>query len=602
MANKKITARVKRIRQWMCEERVDALVVPTVDPHNSEYLPEHYKARQWLTGFTGSAGTAVVTAEAAALWTDSRYYLQAAGELEDTPFALMREGLADTPSVAGWLDRQLGTERTVCVCGELMTQELFEALFGGEESRFSFKVADYDPFADLWSRRPPLPSRPVEVMPVSEAGLSARAKLDMVRDMVRRACPEAAAVLVNDLSEIAWTLNLRGADIEYNPVFLSYLLVHPRGASLFVARKRLPASLTAYLDGIGVSVQRYHDLENIVGEAAFDGLLALPPAMNLRVKRLCEQMHVDYRFIDWQLPLLRAVKTPEEQQGFRRAMERDGAALVSFMRRFEEALKAGQELTETDVDDLLTACRAAQPGYRGLSFATIAGYGPHGAIVHYEATPQSAARLERRGLLLLDSGAHYDSGTTDITRTLALGPVTEEERRVYTLVLKGHIALARCRFPEGTTGLQLDTAARYALWQQGYDFGHGTGHGVGHCLCVHEGPHQIRKNLRACTVVPFRAGMTVTDEPGVYVDGRFGVRIENTLLVVDGGATPYGRFLRFESLTLCPYDLRPVDPALLTADERQWIDDYHAAVRARLMPLLADEADRAWLDRATRPL
>ncbi len=601
MANKKIKGRVKRIRQWMCEERVEALVVPTMDPHNGEYLPEHYKARQWLTGFTGSAGVAVVTADAAALWTDSRYFLQAAEELDGTPFVLMREGTDGVPTVAQWLDRQLTADRTVGLCGELTTQELFEGLFGGCADRFAFKVLDNDPFDDVWHRRPPLPARPIEVVPEAEAGLGAAHKLGLVRDFVRQECPGAAGVLLNDLSEIAWVLNLRGSDVEYNPVFLSYLLITPTAATLFLPRRRLAAPLVAYLDRLGVDVCRYHRLEQALGEAAADGQLALPPSMNLHIRKLCEQARVDYRFIGWPLPLLRAVKTPEEQQGFRRAMERDGVALAGFMRRFEEALAAGRELTEADVDTLLTGQRSRQPGFRGLSFATIAGYGPHGAIVHYEATPGCAARLECRGLLLLDSGAHYDCGTTDVTRTIALGPLTEEERRVYTLVLKGHIALARCRFPEGTTGLQLDTAARYALWQQGYDFGHGTGHGVGHYLCVHEGPQQIRKNLRACTVVPFQAGMTVTDEPGVYVEGRFGVRIENTLLVVPDKATDYGRFLRFESLTLCPYDLRPVDRTLLTGEERNWINGYHAEVRRRLLPLINDEADRQWLVRATEP-
>lgn len=601
MVNKKIKGRVKRIRQWMCEERVEALVVPSMDPHNGEYLPEHYKARQWLTGFTGSAGVAVVTADAAALWTDSRYFLQAAEELDGTPFVLMREGTDGVPTVAQWLDRQLTADRTVGLCGELTTQELFEGFFGGWADRFAFKVLDNDPFDDVWHRRPPLPARPIEVVPEAEAGLGAARKLGLVRDLVRQECPGAAGVLLNDLSEIAWVLNLRGADVEYNPVFLSYLLITPTAATLFLPRRRLAAPLVAYLDRLGVDVCRYHQLEQALGEAAADGPLALPPSMNLHIRKLCEQARVEYRFISWSLPLLRAVKTPEEQQGFRRAMERDGVALAGFMRRFEEALADGRELTEADVDTLLTGQRSRQPGFRGLSFATIAGYGPHGAIVHYEATPGCAARLERRGLLLLDSGAHYDCGTTDVTRTIALGPLTEEERRVYTLVLKGHIALARCRFPEGTTGLQLDTAARYALWQQGYDFGHGTGHGVGHYLCVHEGPQQIRKNLRACTVVPFQAGMTVTDEPGVYVEGRFGVRIENTLLVVPDKATDYGRFLCFESLTLCPYDLRPVDRTLLTGEERSWLNGYHAEVRRRLLPLIDDEADRQWLVRATEP-
>lgn len=602
MKNKHIRVNVRSLRQWMEEERLDAFIVPSMDPHNSEYLADHWKTRQWITGFTGSAGTAVITAKGAALWTDSRYFLQAEEQLEGTPFELMREGVPQTPSIADWLDQQLTDERRVGYYGELMTQELLDDIFGGHEQDFILKATEGDPFRYIWHDRPGMPAGTVTIVPDDIAGMPAEAKLRKIFEMGREACPEATIFVLNDLSEIAWALNLRGCDIQYNPVFVGYLMVSRQRSTLFTDLDRLSPEIRAYLGRISVSVKRYKGWKNFIEDAAHGEVFAFPRTMNLCMVKQCRTYRMNYRFIDWQVPLLRAVKTPAEQAGFRRAMELDGVAMVRFLRRLEIALAAGESITETGVDELLTALRAEEPEFKGLSFATIAGYGPHGAIVHYEATPESAALLRPEGLLLLDSGAHYSCGTTDITRTIALGPVSQEERRAYTLVLKGHIALSRCRFPQGTTGIQLDLAARYAMWQAGYDYGHGTGHGVGCRLCVHEGPQQIRKNLRACTAVPFLPGMTITDEPGIYVAGHFGVRIENTLLTVEDGETDYGRFYRFEPLTLCPIDTAPVDLTMLSAEEIKWLNDYHATVRRRLEPLLADPADKAWLHKATMPL
>lgn len=592
---------VAALRRRMQEERIDAFIVPTIDPHNSEYTPEHWKVREWLTGFDGSAGTAVVTLNDAALWTDSRYFLQAEEQLDGTPFRLMRDGLADTPTPAAWLSEVLPDGGTVGCCGEIMTREMADDLTDGLPGRFHFFATPSDPFADIWTDRPALPAEPLDILPDSAAGRPAAEKLAAVYAAGHAECPEARWFLMNDLAEIAWTLNLRGRDIPYNPVFVAYLMVGEHRAVLFTDESRLSDDVRRHLAAAGVGTARYKGWKNAIDDAAEDEIFAFPATMNLRVADYCTAVGTQFRFVPWHVSDLKAVKTPEEQQGFREAMERDGVAMVKFLRWLRPAVEAGGQ-TEVSVDERLTALRAEQKGFGGLSFATIAGYGPHGAIVHYEATPESAAALRPEGLLLLDSGAQYDCGTTDITRTIALGPVTDEERLVYTLVLKGHIALSRCRFPEDTTGLQLDTAARYAMWQHGYDFGHGTGHGVGHRLCVHEGPQQIRKNLRACTTVPFRAGMTITDEPGIYVPGRFGVRIENTLLTVDGGASPFGRFLAFEPLTLCPIDLAPVDFALITAEERRWLNDYHATVRRRLLPRLDDEPDRRWLEEATREI
>ncbi|MDD5987859.1 MAG: aminopeptidase P family protein [Bacteroidales bacterium] len=601
-------ARVEALRRWLRGEGLNAYVVPTLDPHNSEYLPFRWQTREWLTGFTGSAGLAVVTLEKAALWTDSRYFLQAEEQLAGTGIELMREGTAGTPEPTRWIEEQLQDGDVVGFCGECMSKELFDSLFADLSDRIAVRVSENDPFDYLWRDRPDMPRTLITLFPEAYAGLSAREKLQAVRDALPAVHGGAERLfLMNDLSEIAWTLNLRGGDIDFNPLFLAYLLITDDKATLFVDRRKLTEEVRTYLSREGVAVDDYNAWQYVAREVRHAGRAVsvyLPASVNmaqLEAFELATEVADDVRLevIPSPVPPLRAVKTEAEREGMRTAMLRDGAAMVQFLRWLDEEVPKGLQ-SEVSIDKKLTALRAEQPGFKGLSFPTIAGYAAHGAIVHYEATEETAARLEPRGLLLLDSGAHYDCGTTDITRTVALGSLTEEERRVYTLVLKGHINLARARFPEGTTGLELDLAARYGMWQRGYDFGHGTGHGVGTYLGVHEGPHQIRKNCRACTLVPFADGMTVTDEPGIYVSGRFGVRIENVLLAREDGATDFGKFLAFETLTLCPIDLRPVEKELLTDEEIAWLNAYHDRVRAALLPLLANSADKDWLEAATR--
>ncbi len=601
-------ARVEALRRWLRGEGLNAYVVPTLDPHNSEYLPFRWQTREWLTGFTGSAGLAVVTLEKAALWTDSRYFLQAEEQLAGTGIELMREGVAGTSEPTRWIEEQLQDGDAVGFCGECMSKELFDSLFADLSDRIAVRVSENDPFDYLWRDRPDMPRTLITLFPEAYAGLSAREKLQAVRDALPAVHGGAERLfLMNDLSEIAWTLNLRGGDIDFNPLFLAYLLINDDKATLFVDRHKLTEEVRTYLSREGVAVDDYNAWQYVAREVRHSGRavsIYLPASVNmaqLEAFELATEVADDVRLevIPSPVPPLRAVKTEAEREGMRAAMLRDGAAMVQFLRWLDEEVPKGLQ-TEVTIDKKLTALRADQPGFKGLSFPTIAGYAAHGAIVHYEATEETAARFEPRGLLLLDSGAHYDCGTTDITRTVALGSLTEEERRVYTLVLKGHINLARARFPEGTTGLELDLAARYGMWQRGYDFGHGTGHGVGTYLGVHEGPHQIRKNCRACTLVPFADGMTVTDEPGIYVSGRFGVRIENVLLAHEDGATDFGKFLAFETLTLCPIDLRPVEKELLTDEEIAWLNAYHDRVRAALLPLLANSADKAWLETATR--
>lgn len=583
------SSRVDALRTWMRRQGIDAYLVPTSDPHNSEYLPDYWKCREWLTSFTGSAGMAVVTADEAALWTDSRYWLQAEEQLRGTPFVLMREGEEGVPAPAEWLKAKAGGRSAfVTACPEEMLTVEMAREFGIAANGYP------DAFEQLWKGRPFLPSRPIEVQPVEWAGTDLTEKLRHVANQLHEAT-DAEQYLFNDLADIAWLLNLRGADIEYNPVFLAYLTYNLETGTyaLFTHLDTLSPAAQQQLARAGVELHHYDE--------ALDTCAELATAYSGSAPSVVEE-NGNHALVSSPVEALRAVKNAAEIKGMREAMRRDGVAMVQFLRRLDDLLAQGTQLTEMGVDELLTGLRSKQPGYKELSFGTIAAYGPHGAIVHYEADRDTDVPLRREGLLLLDSGAQYDCGTTDITRTLALGPVDEEERRVYTLVLKGHLALARLQFPAGAVGLQLDLAARQPLWAAGYDFGHGTGHGVGAHLCVHEGPHQIRKNLRPCTLQPFRPGMVVTDEPGVYVAGRFGVRIENTLLCAEGAQTDYGKFLRFESLTLCPYDLRPVDRSLLTAEEMKQIDEYHKEVAEALMPLLDDVADREWLTRATAPM
>lgn len=570
-----INTRIAALRQWMRSKDIDALVVPTMDPHNSEYVPERWKCRQWITGFTGSAGTAIITLEKACLWTDSRYWLQAAEQLAPSSILLMREGEDEDP--AQWMAAE-GVQH-VAFPADMMTPELYADLFNSPSFggvRGGVQPCPEDPFDLLWTDRPAFPLSQAEILPIALTGESAESKLQRLLEWMK--AEQKESLLINELSEICWLLNLRGNDIPYNPYLISFLLLRTSGRhTLFIDASQIGAEATAHLQALGVSVQPYAEGLKLLQASIKETPVATPVA-------------------EW-----RAQKNETELQGFHEAHLRDGVAMVRFLHWLDKTMAEGKEVvTEMKVDEVLTAFRAEQTGFCGLSFETIAAYGPHGAIVHYEATPETDVPLEHRSLLLLDSGAHYDCGTTDITRTIALGPLTEEERRVYTLVLKGHLQLAHLQFPDGTTGLQLDTAARMAMWREGYDFGHGTGHGVGHRLGVHEGPVQIRKNLRACTTLPFHAGQNITDEPGIYVPGRFGVRIENLLLTVPAQTTDFGHFLRFESATLCPYDLRPIVVEMLTPEERQWLNDYHAHVREVLTPLLPTEAEKQWLEAATR--
>lgn len=589
-----ITERIGRLRQCLREQSLSAFIIPSTDPHSGEYVPDHWKTREWVSGFTGSAGTAVITLDDAALWTDSRYFLQAADQLDGTGIRLMKDRLPDTPSIPEWLGQSLSPGAVVGVDGWVNTigetQALREAL-----AREGLTLrTDYDPVTRLWDGRPALPGTPVSIHPLEYAGVACHEKLAAIREKLL--ARGADGILLSTLDDIAWTLNLRGNDVHCNPVFVSYLLITSQESILYVRAEKLTTEVKAYLAQEGVNTEDYDDLQEDLRDYPYATLSLDPGRTNEAVRQAVNPL-TKVLLEESPVPLMKAVKNEAEIRGFHAAMLRDGVAMVKFLKWLEEAVPKGNE-TEMSIDRKLYECRAEQPLFRGISFDTIAGYKEHAAIVHYEATPETDKPLAPEGLLLLDSGAQYADGTTDITRTIALGETTDDERRDYTLVLKGHIGLTRACFPQGTCGTQLDVLARQAMWREGANFLHGTGHGVGAYLNVHEGPHQIRMNH---VPTPLRLGMTVTDEPGIYRAGRYGIRTENTLLVVPYRETEFGTFYTFEPLTLCPIDTRPIVRSMLTAEETEWLNAYHRMVYDRLSPLL-DEEHRAWLESKTKQL
>ena len=589
--NETICKRIEALREVMKREGMDAFIFPSTDPHNGEYVPEHWEGRKWISGFNGSAGTAVVTMDDAALWTDSRYFLAAEEQLRGTGFSLMKERIEGTPSITKWLGMKLARVESpvVGVDGMVNSASSVESLIRGLRAEGGITVrTNLDPLAAIWADRPAVPRDKAFVHPLEYAGEPCRDKLERIRAALK--ARHACGMLVSALDDIAWMLNMRGTDVHCNPVFVAYLMIEPERATLFIDKEKLTPDVEAYLAAEGVGTAGYAD----VGKA-----LAAYGEYNILMDG-DETCYTLYNMpsclkVDEPSPILamKAVKNHTEIEGFRRAMLRDGVAMVKFLRWLRPAVEAGGQ-TELSVSAELEQLRAAQPLYRGLSFDTIAAYQEHGAIVHYEPTPETDIPLRPEGFLLLDSGAQYADGTTDITRTIALGPVTDEQRLVYTLVLKGHIQLELCTFPRGASGTQLDALARKDMWRYGFNYLHGTGHGVGSYLNVHEGPHQIRMEYMPAPLVE---GMTVTDEPGIYLPSLFGVRTENTLLIVPYKETQFGRFLRFEPLTLCPIDTAPIIRDMLTAEEAAWLNDYHKTVFDRLSPLLNGE-DRAWLAKA----
>lgn len=593
--NETICKRVEALREVMRREGIDAFVFPSTDPHNGEYVPVHWEGRKWISGFDGSAGTAVVTMDDAALWTDSRYFLAAEEQLRGTGFSLMKERIEGTPSISRWLGMKLSAVKSpvVGVDGAVNTAASVENMITELRAEGGITVrTNLDPLDIIWTDRPPVPQDKAVIHPLEYAGEPCHEKLARIRQALkeRHACGMLAAALDN----IAWTLNLRGTDVHCNPVFVSYLLIEPERATLFIDRGKLTPDVEAYLKGEGVGTAGYANVSKALAAYGEYNILMDDGEINYNLFNAARCRKV---VAPSPIPAMKAVKNNVEIEGFRNAMLRDGVALVKFLRWLRPAVEAGGQ-TEMSVSAKLEELRAAQPLYRGLSFDTIAAYQEHGAIVHYEPTPETDVPLRPEGFLLLDSGAQYLDGTTDITRTVALGPVTDEQRLVYTLVLKGHIGLELCRFPRGASGTQLDAIARKDMWRYGLNYLHGTGHGVGSYLNVHEGPHQIRMEYKPAPLVE---GMTVTDEPGIYLPGLFGVRTENTLLIAPWKETQFGRFLQFEPLTLCPIDTEPIILDMLAAEERDWLNAYHKTVYDRLSPHL-DGEDLAWLAAACAPV
>ena len=591
-----INERVERLRSWMKENGISAFVFPSSDPHNSEYVAEHWKSREWISGFSGSAGTAVVTLEHAALWTDSRYFIAAEKELKGTDFQLIKLRVEGTPSVSEWLVRELSNyqKAVVGVDGNVNSFTEVSSMERELASKGNITVrTDADPMAELWTDRPVIPDNKVSLHPLEYSGESTSSKISRIRKQL--ADSGADGLLVTALDEIAWVLNLRGSDVHCNPVFVSYLLISPEKVVLYINNVKLLAEVKDYLTSEQIAVDAYEAV--VDGLRSYEGKSLLVDmsstnyslATAVPTEKLCEGVSP--------IASMKAIKNEAEQEGFRAAMLRDGVAVVKFLAWLKPAVEAGGQ-TEISLDERLTALRAEQPKFKGISFDTIVGYEAHGAIVHYEATPETDIPIEPHGLVLIDSGAQYLDGTTDITRTIALGEITEEQRRVYTLVLKGHIQLDMCRFPAGACGSQLDAIARVPMWREGYNYMHGTGHGVGSYLNVHEGPHQIRMEWRPA---PLQAGMTVTNEPGIYLEGKFGVRIENTLLIVPAETTPFGDFLKFETLTLAPIDTTPIVFEMLSEEEREWLNNYHHRVYESLKPYLT-AVEQEWLRKATLPI
>lgn len=591
-----IAERLSRLRKVMKCEHLGAFIFPSTDAHNSEYVPDHWKGREWISGFDGSAGVTVVTQTSAALWTDSRYFIAAEAQLQHTEYQLMRIGLPDTPSIAQWIGQELQqTDFTeVGMDGFVNTKAFVQQMVNDlrKEGGITLRT-NFDPLAQIWSDRPAIPKNKVEIHPLQYAGESTSSKLTRIRKALR--LQHADGTMLSALDDIAWTLNLRGTDVHCNPVFVAYLLISTHAAVLYIDPEKLTEEVQSYLKVEGVSTRSYDEVTQAGRHYPDYTILLDAEQLNAHIFSVFQKQHVITA--PSPVPAMKAVKNKTEIAGFKAAMERDGVAMVKFLQWLKPAVEAGGQ-TEISLDEKLTALRAEQDLYRGLSFDTIVGYEAHGAIVHYEATPETDIPVQPKGLVLIDSGAQYLDGTTDITRTIVLGPITEEQRRVYTLVLKGHIQLELCKFPAGASGTQLDALARQAMWREGMNFMHGTGHGVGSYLNVHEGPHQIRMEYKPA---PLRAGMTVTDEPGLYLEGKFGVRIENTLLITPYLKTAFGEFLQFESLTLAPIDTTPIIIEMLLPEERNWLNAYHEQVFQRLSPYLSDK-ENDWLREATQAI
>ena len=586
-----IKERMHALRMTFPPNYIKAFIIPSTDPHLSEYVAPHWMSREWISGFTGSAGTVVVLMNEAGLWTDSRYFLQAAKELEGSGITLYKEMLPETPSITKYLSQKLKPGESVSIDGKMFSVQQVEQM-KEELAAYSLQVDLFgDPLKRIWKDRPSIPDSPAFVYDIEYAGKSCEEKVAAIRAELTK--KGAYALFLSALDEIAWTLNLRGNDVHCNPVVVSYLLITQDDVIYFIAPEKVTKEVNEYLKEQHVKLKNYDEVETYLNTFTGRNILIDPKKTNFAIY---SAINPECNIIRGEYPvaLLKAIRNEQEIAGIHAAMQRDGVALVKFLKWLEEAVPSGKE-TELSVDRKLHEFRATQPLYMGESFDTIAGYKEHGAIVHYSATPESDVPLQPKGFLLLDSGAQYLDGTTDITRTIALGELTEEEKTDYTLILKGHIALAMAKFPVGTRGAQLDVLARMPIWKYGMNFLHGTGHGVGHFLSVHEGPQSIRMNENPVVLQP---GMVTSNEPGVYKAGSHGIRTENLTLVCKDKEGMFGDYLKFETITLCPICKKGIVKEMLTNEEIEWLNNYHQIVYEKLSPNLNEE-EKVWLQEAT---
>jgi Xaa-Pro aminopeptidase len=593
--------RIERVREALAQQQAHALLVPSSDPHLSEYLPARWQGRQWLSGFTGSMGTLVITLERAALFADSRYWVQAEHELAGSGIDLEKIPTGAAAHHIDWIARTLKPGQTLMVDGQVLALATAQALCNTLDKAGITLRTEADLLTQAWPDRPALPERPVYAHEAPQAVEPRAQRLARVREAMAR--HGASHHFVSTVDDVAWITSLRGGDVEYNPVFLAHLLIGPKSATLYVGAGKIDAVIEQQLARDGITLAAY--------ATASDALRQLPAGSTLLVdpRRITlgfrQRVPDGMRVVEAINPstLFKSRKSEPEAQFVREAMAHDGAAMCAFYAWFEGAMAAGERITELTIDERLSAERAKQPGFVGLSFSTIAAFNANGALPHYRATESHHAVIEGDGLLLIDSGGQYLGGTTDITRVWPIGRISEEHKRDYTLVLKATMSLSRTRFPRGILSPMIDAIARAPLWEHGLDYGHGTGHGVGYFLNVHEGPQTISQALPEPHMA-MQAGMITSIEPGVYRPGKWGVRIENLGLTVPVDTPEHGAFgemLAFETLTLCPIDTRCIEPSLLRADEREWLDRYHATVRERLLPLVSGDA-RAWLIERTQPL
>ena len=589
-----IKERIHALRMTFRPNNIKAFIIPSTDPHLSEYVAPYWMSREWISGFTGSAGTAVILMDKAGLWTDSRYFLQAEKELEGSGITLYKEMLPETPSITKFLCQNLKPGESVSIDGKMFSVQQVEQM-KEDLAPYQLQVNLFgDPLKNIWKDRPSMPDAPAFIYDVKYAGKSCGEKVAAIRTELKK--KGIFALFLSSLDEIAWTLNLRGSDVHCNPVIVSYLLVTQDEVVYFISPEKITQEVNEYLQEQQVSLRKYDEAESFLNSFAGENILIDPKKTNYAIY---SAINPACKVVRGESPvtLLKAIRNEQEIAGIHHAMQRDGVALVKFLKWLEASVLSGKE-TELSVDRKLHEFRAAQPLYMGESFDTIAGYKEHGAIVHYSATEESDVTLQSKGFLLLDSGAQYLDGTTDITRTIALGELTEEEKTDYTLILKGHIALAMAKFPAGTRGAQLDVLARMPIWSHGMNFLHGTGHGVGHFLSVHEGPQSIRMNENPIVLQP---GMVTSNEPGVYKAGSHGIRTENLTLVCKDKEGMFGEYFKFETITLCPICKKVIIKEMLTAEEVKWFNDYHQTVYKKLSPSLNEE-EKKWLLEATKAI